>query len=399
MLVAAACGGGSDNTNPTDIVNKASEAVKRDGMAFHAKGSDGSEVWVDSAGQRYRARKRSGTSLLTAVGSGWSETDYDPQTNEVKTTDKKPANPGRIFDPVILWFEPLSALAYGAEITDLGKTTSNGKTILAVESRTPIGTPGGVTDRFLVGRLELDPSTYLVQAFERRVQLPPGETADPNAVGQVLGTQNVRITYDVSEFVPLSSLASDFFDPSHVQEQVVTQDKSIGQIRDSGITPYWLGEGYEAGASKLALAAVPDGVQVDSAHSQGSFHYGVELAEGGTSGEAVVVRLAKPGAGNFPQPTFPQYAGHLPEGVSDVTVGGRPASLHTSVLTPNALPCPTNSCPQTSAPLFILLQFRLEGADVQVETYARVDESGTDRNGYNTKSGIIQLAEALTPAP
>ncbi|HSP56531.1 MAG TPA: hypothetical protein VLS25_13195, partial [Dehalococcoidia bacterium] len=132
--------------------------------------------------------------------------------------------------------------------------------------------------------------------------------------------------------------------------------------------------------------------------AQGAFHYGVELAEGGTSGEAVVVRLAKPGAGNFPQPTFPQYAGHLPEDVSDVTVGGKPASLHTSLLTPEAL-CAPGGCPHTDAKLFIRLQFSLDGADVQLETYARVDESGTDRNGYNTKSGIIQLAEALTRAP
>ena len=70
-----------------------------------------------------------------------------------------------------------------------------------------------------------------------------------------------------------------------------------------------------------------------------------------------------------------------------------------SILTPAALPCPAATCPETDAPLFIRLQLQLDGAAVQIETYARVDESGTDQNGYNTESGIIQLAEALTPAP
>jgi len=117
------------------------------------------------------------------------------------------------------------------------------------------------------------------------------------------------------------------------------------------------------------------------------------------SADAVIFRLAKPGRAEFPQPTFPQYAGHLPESVSEITVGGRPAAMGVSILTPAALPCPTATCPETDAPLFIRLQLQLDGAAVQIETYARVDESGIDQNGYNTESGIVQLAEALTPAP
>jgi len=128
--------------------------------------------------------------------------------------------------------------------------------------------------------------------------------------------------------------------------------------------------------------------------------YALGTPDGAVIGvDTVIIRLAPPGRAEFPQPTFPSYAGHLPETVSEITVGGQPAALGVSILTPEALPCPTDACPQTDAPLFIRLQLQLDGAAVQIETYARVDESGIDQNGYNTESGIIQLAEALTPAP
>ena len=392
--------GGENRDSPEAIIAKASAAVRRDGMAFHARGDDGSEVWIDAAGQRYRAVQRNGTQLLTAVGNGWTETTYDPETNAVSSKDSTPGNVPRIDDPMILWFEPLSALAYGAEVVDLGKTTADGKTVIAVESRTPVAASGQPTGRFLIGRLEFDPATYLVQAFERRLQLPPGETPDPQSVGNQLGTQNIRIHYDVSEFVPLADLPPDFFDASHVDEQVVTLEKSIAEIRNAGVTPYWLDALYQSSDSVLVLQPLPGGAQFDSATGMGSLTYALGTPDGVVvSGEAVIIRLAKPGPAQFPQPAFPQYAGHLPEDVSEVTAGGRPAAMGVSVLTPSALPCPSASCPQTEAPLFIRLQLELDGAAVQIETYARVDEGGVDQNGYNTESGIIQLAEALKPAP
>ena len=393
-------GSGEGGNSPDEIVAKASAAVRRDGMAFHAKGDDGSEVWIDADGQRYRAVRRSGTRLLTAVGEGWTETTYDPEANAVSSKDSTLANVPRIDDPMILWFEPLSALAYGAEITDLGETTADGKNVIAVESRTPIAASGQPTGRFLLGRLELDPETYLVQAFERRLQLPPGETPDPQSVGNQLGTQNVRIRYEVSEFVPLADLPADFFDKSHVDEQVVTLEKSIAEIRDAGVTPYWLSGLYEGSDIVLVLQPLPGGVAFDAKTGMGSLNYALGTPDGAViSADAVIIRLAKPGRAEFPQPAFPQYAGHLPESPSEITVGGRPAAMGVSILTPAALPCPTGTCPETDAPLFIRLQLQLDGAAVQIETYARVDESGTDQNGYNTESGIIQLAEALTPAP
>lgn len=393
-------GSGDEGSSPEEIIAKTSEAVRRDGMAFHAKGDDGSEVWIDAAGQRYRAVQREGTQLLTAVGQGWTQTTFDPETNAVSSEDATPGTTPRIDDPMILWFEPLSALAYGGEISDLGKTTADGKTVIAVESRTPLGSEGQLSGRFLVGRLELDPETYLVQAFERRLQLPPGETPDPQSVGSQLGTQNVRIRYEVSEFVPLADLPADFFDASHVEEQVVTLEKSIAQIRDAGVTPYWLGELYESGDLVLVLQPLPGGVEFDSTTGTGSLLYALGTPDGAViSVDTVIIRLAKPGRAEFPQPTFPQYAGRLPEDVSEITAGGRPAAMGVSILTPSALPCPAATCPETNAPLFIRLQLQLDGASLQIETYARVDDSGTDRNGYNTESGIIQLAEALTPAP
>ncbi len=399
-VIVVGCGGGDEESSAEEIIAKTSEAVRRDGMAFHAKGDDGSEVWIDAAGQRYRALRRSRTELLTAVGMGWTETTYDPDTNTVASKDSTPGNVPRLDDPMILWFEPLSALAYGAEISDFGKTTADGKTVITVESRTPIGASGQPTGRFLLGRLELDPETYLVQAFERRLQLPPGETPDPQSVGSQLDTQNVRIRYEVSEFVPLADLPADFFDTSHVDEQVVTLQKSIAQIRDAGVTPYWLGDLYESGDLVLVLQPLPGGVEFDSTTGMGSLLYALGTPDGAViSVDTVIIRLAKPGRAEFPQPAFPQYAGRLPENVSEITVGGRPAAMGVSILPPSALPCPAVSCPGTDAPLFIRLQLQLDGAALQIETYARVDDSGTDRNGYNTESGIIQLAEALTPAP
>jgi len=397
-VIAAGCGGGDGGDSPEEIIQKVSNAVRQDGMVFHAKGDDGTEVWMDVVGQRYRARQRNGTQLLTSVGAGWSQTSYDPETNTVSTKDSPPSSVPRINDPMILWFEPLSALAYGAEITNLGDTTANGEPVIAVESRTPVGSGGQATGRFLVGRLELDPQTYLVRAFERRLQLPPGETADPASVGAQLGTQNVRVQYEVTEFIPVSDLPADFFEKSQVEAQVVTLEGNIARIRESGITPYWLGERYDAGASVLVLGVPQNAVVIDSRTREASFHYALAIGPG-TSGEAVIIRLAPAGPVNFPQPSFPQYAGTLPESVREITVGGKPAALGVSLLTPEALPCPSQQCPHTDAPLFIRLQMQLDGAAVQIETYARVDASGADQNGYNTESGIIQLAEALTAAP
>ena len=399
-VVGAACGGGGgdDSGNVDDVIQKATAAVRQDGMAYYAKGDDGSEVWIDAVGQRYRGRQPQGTALTTAVGEGWTETHYDPASNSVASDDRTPQNVPRINDPMILWFEPLSALAYGQEITNLGDTEADGRAVVAVESRTPVAQSGQSTGGFLVGRIEFEPDTYRVLAFERRLQPPPGQTPNQQSVAELLGLQNTRVLYTITEFVALADLTADFFDKSQVDAQIVTMEKSIAAMREAGLTPYWLGERYEAGASVLAVQEGTGGVAVDAAKAEASFHYQLVLG-GGASAETVIIRLGKPGQTVFTQPTFPQYAGKLPEEQTDVTAGGRVARVYTSVLTASAIPCGSATCPETDAPLFIRLQVVLDGVAVQVETYARVDDAGTDRNTYNNEAGIIQLAEALTPAP
>jgi hypothetical protein len=399
-VLAASCGGGGDGkASAQEIVDRTAAAIRADGMVYHAKGSDGSEVWIDDAGQRYRALQPNGTELFTAVGEGWTETAYDPETNTVSSQERVLSGVPRINDPAILWFEPLSALANASDITNIGETQADGKTVFAVQTRTPVAAPGQTpSGRFLVGRLELDPNTYLLQAFERRLQLLPGETIDPGSVAGQLGTQNVRVRYEVSELIPLSGLPANFFDKSHVEEQVVTLEKVIAEIRDAGITPHWLGEQYDAGSPVLLLQAVPGGAEYDANTGEATFLYGFEVG-GVPTGEAVIIRLSLPGRAEFPQPSFPEFAPPLPEDTFEITVGGRPAAMGVSVLTPEAV-CPTlGTCPEADAPLFIRLQLQLDGASVQIETYARVDDSGKEQNAYNTESGIIQLAEALTPAP
>jgi hypothetical protein len=49
--------------------------------------------------------------------------------------------------------------------------------------------------------------------------------------------------------------------------------------------------------------------------------------------------------------------------------------------------------------LYRRLIFAVGTTNVQLETSARVGASGQDANGYNTRDGIIALAEALTEAP
>jgi hypothetical protein len=90
----------------------------------------------------------------------------------------------------------------------------------------------------------------------------------------------------------------------------------------------------------------------------------------------------------------------LPEQMDTVTVNGQPAILYTSSLTPNDLPCPAGTtCPPSDAAMYRRLDFAVGKTNVQLETSARIDSVGQDANGYNTKAGIIALAEALTEAP
>jgi hypothetical protein len=70
--------------------------------------------------------------------------------------------------------------------------------------------------------------------------------------------------------------------------------------------------------------------------------------------------------------------------------------MYRSVLTPSALPCPSEPCPESEIPLFYRLVFTLGETVIQIETSARVNTAdGTDLNVYNNDSGILELADAL----
>ena len=402
VSLLAACGGGEDSAD--DLARRALKAISEPGSVFHATADDGSEVWIDAEKQLYRGLEKSGAVFLLSVGEGWTKTSYDPFENALTSEDLSPTGERpRIDDPAVSWLEPLGALAFGRDLVSLGKTVSDGRSVVALEVRSPIVAGGALTGRSLVGRVELDPESYLPVAFQRRVELPPGQTPNPDALpGQTDSQQPKQIRYAVTEFIRREELAADFFSSKLVEEQIITLPEKLAQMRDMGIAPYWLGESFESASGKLALPDKQESVFVETEKGEASFHYLLEVTGAGPSGlvgESVIIRLGKAGQATFGQPSIQEFAGALPEGRRQVTVRGGPATVYTSLLTPAALPCPTATvCPKTDASLYHRLQLTIDSTLVQIESFARVDETGADQNGYNTQAGIIALAEALTAA-
>ncbi len=400
--LAPACGGGGETAE--DVTQKAFEAINQPGMVFHAKGDDGSEVWIDAGNEVFRRRDGQSAGGLVSVGEGWQTSSYDPYENAVSTKDNAPLadQPPRINHPAIQWIEAFGALAYSGELRLIGETMADGKAVVAIEARSPIVEQGQFTGRYLVGRVEFDAGSYLLSAFERRLDLPLEErdaTPDPSSLTPE--QQPVRIRYEVSELLPREELAADFFDAGIVEEQVITLDENIANIKALGIEPYWLGERYAGDRGAFRLPSDTEGVFVDTSTGEASFHYLLEVPGGaGTGaliGESLVVNLGPAGT-DFGQPVIQEFGGVLPEVQGQVTVRGQTATLYRSVLTPSELPCPTGTaCPTTKAPLYYRLPFTIGSTAVQLETYARVDSvTGEDQNGYNITEGIVALAEALT---
>jgi hypothetical protein len=300
---------------------------------------------------------------------------------------------------MISWIEPLSALAFGGELKYEGETESEGKRVLVLTARSPVVSQGAVTG-YLEGRIEVDPVTYLPVAMERRQVTTSGEVVTPDPASGGLDT-NQRITFRTSELLPRDSVPADLFDRAAVEAQVQTLESEIARIRSAGLAPYWLGQDFTSDRGFLSLPE-RQGVSASAAAGEGEFQYALIIPTSPTSGEpalaSVVVRLgADPAA--FGPPPIQQFGGTLPERSQEVTVRGVPAIVYTSVLTPSDLPCEGGGCVNTDAPLFTRILF-MEGATaVQIETAARVDASGQDRNGYNSVDGIVALAEALTEAP
>ncbi len=403
MALAIACGASGTGRDADREVQKAFDAISQPGMVFHAKGDNGSEVWIDAERQLYRQRAAPSGGGLISVGQGWVRTYYDPFSNSVATEDRSPSGSSRprINDPAVQWFEPLSALAFGTDLRLIGRTISDGREVIAIEARSPIVNNQEFTGSYLLGRVELDPMSYLVVAFERRVQLPADQarlTPDPASLQD--GQKPERIRYQ-SELISRDTLPADFFSATAVQEQVVTLEENLTAIKSLGLELLWLGKEYSGPRGKLALPSDTEGVIVDPTTAEASFHYALATGDSGSAGllsETVIIKLGPKGT-EFGQPSIQEFAGRLPEGQSAVTVHGVPATLYTSILTPADLPCPSASCPKARVPLYHRLAFTTGQTSVQIETFARVDVvTGSDQNGYNSEEGIIALAEALSPS-
>ncbi|RLC59281.1 MAG: hypothetical protein DRI30_00905 [Chloroflexi bacterium] len=397
VAIVAGCGGGGDadddsgGQNGEEIVERVVEAVSEPGMIYHVIGDDNSEVWMDVENALFRRREGPSGGALISVGDGWDRYAFNPLENQVFVEDASPqgATRPRIDHPMIFWVEALGALALGQELEVLGETVVDGRPVITMKARSPVVREGELTGATLVGRVELDPETYLPLAFERTEEVPAG--AAP-------AQERLRIRYTTSELIARDSLPEGFFDQSVVEAQVLTTEESLRQLADLGLTTYWLDEVYTDQLGQLALPPV-NAVVTDPATEIAELHYALIVGHGSPEGEeplldAVIVRLAGD-AGGFVQPTVPEFAGTLPERESEVEVRGVSGTLFTSLLTPANLGCGAVDCPPTEARLYRRLLFTIDGTAVQIETFARLTATGDEMNGFNSESGLVALGEAL----
>ncbi len=394
------CGGGGDPSGD-DLAKKVGDAINQPGMVYHTVANDGTEVWIDAPDQLYLKVAATAQGKLLSTGQGWTVTSYDPFQNAVTEKDRTPAGPAtpRINNPAVSWTDALGALGFGNTLDSTDKSTADGTEIWVVQANSPILDKNGNIAGSLAGRVEIDAKTNLPHAFERHQTDANGVTPTPDVSGL---SPNRRIVYKTSEMIPRSSLAADFFDKAKVGAQVQTPAESLDKIRQIGLTPLWLGEQYKANPGLLQLPAT-NAVFAVASDKRGEVHYSLIVPTSATNAQeeldAVIIRVAAD-ATKLTSPTIPQIGGTLPEQKDRVTVNGQPATLYTSTLTPNDLPCdPGATCPPTDAALYRRLVFAVGTTNVQVEAAARIGPSGVDANGYNKKDTIIALAEALTEAP
>lgn len=393
----AACGGGGDEPSADEIASKVQQTIEQSGMVYHAVQADGTELWIDAADQQFRKKETSG---LTSIGKGWTEYSYDPFTNTVLTKDLTPQGPAtpRINNPAASWVDALGALAFGNKLDFTAKSTADGVEVWVLQAVTPILDKQGNQVGSLNGRVEIDTTTNLPHAFERREAHSDSTTPTPDLSGL---SPNRRIVYTKSEMVGRDSLPTDFFDQAVVSKQLQSPEENMEKVRALGLEPLWLGVYYEGPGGILQLPQ-DTGVFAVSAEDRAEIHYSLTVPISSTNAQneadTVILRLAKDPS-KFKPPTIPQFGGELPERQSSTSVNGGPAVLYSSVLTPADLPCPTGNCPTSSTTLYRRLVFSVGDTAVQLETAARIGSGGQDLDGYNDKDAIVKLAEALFAAP
>lgn len=402
--------GDGSNLSGEELAQRVFDKMNEPGNVYHAVGAD-TETWLDIDAKEYRERQVTAAGDRVAVGSEWMRWNYDPSTNQTSSsddslvsTDRRP----RIDDPAINWLEALGALAFAQELDVLGERTSaEGDTVLVLEARSPIVENGELTDRTLIGRLELEPDTLLLSAFERQERLPLDSTPAPE---DPLNPTSRRVVYIVSELIPRSDLDDGFFSSQVVDDAVVTFEGKVEQARELGIEPYWLGDDYADEYGSLKLQPDENGFTVDvpvagsdeSIPPEVQFHYITPTVRPDGQevflGEAVVVKLWPADKAQFAPPTVEGFGGDLPEGRQDVIVRGAEATLLTSLLRFNDVPCEGEEgleCPDSEAPLYRRLVVIVSDTAIQLEAKAVVDPDGVDRNPYNSDDALTAIAEAL----
>jgi hypothetical protein len=396
IVAVAVLGGGDDDDvgSADDIAQKVAEAIRQPGMVYFADGSDGSLAWIDAEMGRYRGQDSvlSGSGL--AVGSGWTEFRYDPGTNSVSQDDTEPnaAQRPRIDDPMVRWMDPLAALAFSDTLTVLGRETADGIEVIVLEGQTSIVDSSGNLTGTLIGRVEVEAATYLPHAFQPRTALANGVTPTPGPEGL-----DPRVTY-TSKFLERSTLPPDFFEESAIEAQIKTNQTEMDKIREMELTPVWFGQYYDG--TPYGELQFPPTVSVDIDNEAGTAAIRYALVSPTTVAvDAVIIRMAAD-AGQFEPPQIPQFAGELPEDEETVTLAdGTPATVFTSILTIDALPCPDGGCPSSDARLYRRLILQRGETAIQIEVSPRLREDGTDSNGFNSADGIVSLAEALVDVP
>lgn len=401
-------GGATEDRDAEEMAQAVFEAISEEGMVYHAIGGD-TEVWIDVDDQRYRERQVTADGDRISIGEGWTVTRYDPTLNEVTTTDESLGSVNmrpRIDDPAINFLEALGALAFAQELTLLGERVSQeGDTVIVLEARSPIVENNEPTGRTLIGRLELEPDTLLLSAFERSERLPLDATAPPE---DPLNPSVRRTIYTTSEMIPEGELAEGFFDPQVAEDAVLTLEDKIQLARDLGIEIYWWGEQYEDDLGQLILQPDEGGFIVNTPVAglettpEASLYYTTPAVDPGGEtvllGRSVIVYLWPADMAQFGQPEVEGFAqGNIPEGQRDVTVRGTEAVLFNSQLRVQDAPCPSGlECPESDAPLYHRLVVALGDTAMQIETHAKVAPEGDDRNPYNNPDAILAIAEALT---
>ncbi len=174
-------------------------------------------------------------------------------------------------------------------------------------------------------------------------------------------------------------------------------DDGIQGMRDIEIEPYWLGERFDGPGGLLILPGVR-GISIDAKPAEGAFSYALEDGVNGfdLSG-ALTIRLRPAGAPPFEPPEIPPR-GPKPEREEMLIFQGQEATLFTSLLEPEGLPCPAGTiCTWPDVPLYHRLVLTLGGTAIEVRALGRFKPE-EDINTYNNREALIAVANALVLA-